>query len=517
MKNKQMDRYKSTSKVYGFASYIPSLLIYSFLVVIVVLLPLFLWHLKKIDAAPFLSFTRLNGLPFEVFGGLASFTTALITWFEIKKRGYKSLKEIFPPIAGLLVSLNFLLNISESTFDWRFRSDYIAFELGAKAIINGISPYINQETPYVYPPLVGQVMAFLYPIVTHIPFLPIDNEDQGWQIIFYLFQCCQFLLIILAYYLTYEFARRMGLRSIPASIIVASLFLFNNSVVRTLNFHQTNLWILNSFLIAFLVQRNYPFISGFALALGIHIKLYPFILILPWIAMRRWVLLISTSIGIVAIAILQTNLGRDWTLVKYFLDYMKNVSKPTPYRNNSINSVIYNFFKIPNKLINISFDIVPIIVTLITLGVLVWFTIRFIQREKIYKELGKYEIAGNQDSWNEMFRFYGHSMDAIALGLLISPSVFEHHYIVAIPVALWATIVMKSDKSISIAVGIFLVFCVPTFDFFPISFHRLVGLLMIVYFTNPDSTSNYFLQKIRRTQKLLDLNTSNTELQQEQG
>ncbi len=515
MTNKQIDNYKSRSQVYRFTSYIPSILIYSLLLAIIVLLPLFLWHLRKVNAVPFLGFTRLNGMPFEVFGGLASFTIASITWFETKRRGYKSLQSIFPAIVGLLVSLNFLLNISESTFDWRFRSDYIAFELGAKAIINGISPYINQETPYVYPPLVGQVMAFIYPIVTHIPFLPIDNEDQGWQIIFYLFQCCQFLLIILAYYLTYEFAKRMGLRSIPASIIVASLFLFNNSVVRTLNFHQTNLWILNSFLIAFLVQKSYPFISGFAVAIGIHIKLYPFILILPWIAMRRWLLLMATSIGIVTIAILQTNFRRDWTLIKYFLDYMKNVSKPTPYRNNSINSVVYNLFKIPNKLSNTSFDIVPIVVAVITLGILVWFTIRFIQRERIYKELEKYETSGNQDSWNEKFRFYGHSMDAIALGLLISPSVFEHHYIVAIPVALWAIIARKSDKPIPIAVGIFLVFCVPTFDFFPISFHRLVGLIMIVYFTNPDSIRNYFLQQIRRSQKLLDSNTSNAELQRE--
>lgn len=514
MTNKQLDNYKSTSQLHRFTNYIPSLLIYSLLLAIIVLLPLFFWHLRKINAAPFLNFTRLNGMPFEIFGGLASFTIALITWFEIKKRGYKSLKEIFPPIAGLLVGLNFLFNISESTFDWRFKSDYIAFELGAKAIVNGINPYINQDTPYVYPPLVGQVMAFIHPIVTHIPFLPIDNDDQGWQIIFYLFQCCQFLLVILAYYLTYEFARRMNLGSIPASIIVASLFLFNNSVLRTLNFHQTNLWILNSFLIAFLVQRSYPFISGFALALGIHIKLYPFILILPWIAMRRWLLLMATSIGIGAIAILQTNFGRDWTLIKYFLDYMKNVSKPTPYRNNSINSVIYNFFKIPNKLNNTSFDIVPIIVTLITLGILVWFAIRFIQREKIYKELGQYVIAESTDSWDEAFRFYGHSMDAIALGLLISPSVYEHHYIVAIPVALWAIITRRSDKPIPVAIAIFLVFCVPTFDIFPISFHRLIGLIMIVYFTNPDSIKNYFLQQIRRSKKLLESDISN-ELQQE--
>ena len=245
-------------------------LFYALLSILAIVLPLLLWRLKELHTAPFISFTRLNGLPFELFGGSASFTFILITWIEIKRKKNRSIASILPIVTGLLVSLNFLFNISESTFEWRFNSDYIAFESGAKAILSGISPYINDKNPYVYPPLVGQVMALLYPIVTHIPFLSIDNGDRGWQIIFYLFQCCQFLLIILAYFLTYNFAKSIGLKSIPASIIVASLFLFNNSVTRTLNFHQTNLWILNSFLIAFLLQKSYPIVSGFALALGIQ-------------------------------------------------------------------------------------------------------------------------------------------------------------------------------------------------------------------------------------------------------
>jgi hypothetical protein len=473
--------------------------IYTLLSILVVFLPLLLWHLKNLHAAPFLNFTRPNGLPFELFAGLASFALAAIGWIEINRKKSKSLVSILPTVIGLLVSFNFLLNISESTFDVRLNFDYIAFENGAKAILSGINPYLNNDIPYVYPPLVGQVMAFLYPIVTHLPSISLDNEDRGWHIIFYLFQCCQFLLIILAYSLTYDFAKRIGLKPIPASIIVAALFLFNNSVTRTLNFHQTNLWILNSFLIALLLHKSYPVISGFALALGIHIKIYPFILILPWIAMRKWLLLISTAVGLLTISIFQTNFGRDWTLLNYFFDYMKNVSKPTAYRNNSINSVVYNFFMIPNKLIHTSFDLVPIVVSIITSIFVIWFAIRFVQRENTYKDLTRSARFDSQYDWIEMFRFYGHSIDAIALGLLISPSVYEHHYIIAIPLVLWAIATRKLDQLMPIAIGAFLMFCVPTFEIFPISFHRLVGLLIIVYFTSPTSVHNYFLQKVRKT------------------
>lgn len=498
MKEKKLDNQNENIQCVGLLHSKFFYLSYILLVSFSIILPLVLWQLKKLDAAPFVSFTRPEGLPFELFGGFISCTLLFTTWSEIKRTRRKNLSTILPIGLGLLVSLVFLFNIAESTFDWRLRSDYIAFEKGAKAILDGISPYIHTESPYVYPPLVGQVMAFLYQIVTHIPFLSIDNEEQGWQIVFYLFQCSQLLLLILAYSLTYILAQKMGFKPIPASLITAALFLFNNSVIRTFNFHQTNLWILNCFLIGILLQQKRPFISGFAVALGVHIKMYPFILILPWIAMRQWRLFIGASIGLLAIALIQTNLGRDWTLLKYFLDYLGDVSKPTPYRNNSINSVVYNFFKIPNVLIGTSFNSVGIIVTFITLGIAVWFLIRFVQRERIYQELSKSASLESQFYWSDIFRFYGHSMDAIALGLLISPSVYEHHYIVAIPVALWAIATRRSDKPVAVGLSIFLIFCIPTFDLFPFSFHRLAGLLMLVYLTAPEALQDYFVPRKRR-------------------
>jgi Glycosyltransferase family 87 len=470
--------------------------IYIVLIILAVLTPLVLWQLKKIDAAPIINYTRIEGLPFELFGGLISFILAIITWIEIKKRQLKGWDEIIPIVLGFFVSLEFLFNISETTFDVRFRSDYIAFEKGAKAILVGINPYLDTGNPYVYPPLVGQIMAFLYQIITHIPFLNLKDKNDGWEIVFYFFQCAQLLLLSLSYFLTYKLARKIGLQAIPSSLVVASLFIFNNSVIRTFNFHQTNLWILNCFLIGILCQKRSPFISGFAVALGIHIKMYPFILILPWMALRKIRLLLWTTIGLLLIAFLQTNLGSNLTLLSRFFDYLKVVSKPTPYRNNSINSIVYNFAEIPHKLFSTSFDFVPIIVNSITLIIGTWLVIRFIRREKIYFQLHKNQSISSQSYLNEVYRLYGHSMDAIALGLIISPSVYEHHFIVAIPLALWALVTRKEDKLIPAFLGVFLIFCVPTYDLFPLSFHRLIGLLMLVYLTAPDSTKNYFINDI---------------------
>ncbi len=77
-------------------------------------------------------------------------------------------------------------------------------------------------------------------------------------------------------------------------------------------------------------------------------------------------------------------------------------------------------------------------------------------------------------------------MDAlVAIGLLISPSVWEHHYVLAIPIAIWAVATQGYDRPWQVSIGTFLIFCLPTFDVFPFSFHRITGLLMLLDATSP--------------------------------
>lgn len=123
-------------------------LFYAFLIVLSIVTPLVLWRLKLLHQAPYVNFTRLEGLPFELFDGLIAFVFILITWIEVKRRKINNLTNLFPVVLGLLVTLEYSFNIAESTFSWRINSDYIAFENGAKAILSGISPYINDTNPY---------------------------------------------------------------------------------------------------------------------------------------------------------------------------------------------------------------------------------------------------------------------------------------------------------------------------------------------------------------------------------
>jgi hypothetical protein len=67
----------------------------------------------------------------------------------------------------------------------------------------------------------------------------------------------------------------------------------------------------------------------------------------------------------------------------------------------------------------------------------------------------------------------------------VSPSVWEHHYVLALPLALWAVALRGRDRPGLVALGIFLMLCMPTFDLYPLSLHRLAGMLMLLGLTPP--------------------------------
>ncbi|MFB2839400.1 glycosyltransferase family 87 protein [Floridanema evergladense] len=471
------------------------LLLYAIAILLAIVLPIILWPLNL----SFISRTydgsvpgMVDTEPFELFGLFISILLITFTSLQLKISNTLNLKSFILVILPLLVSLNILWLIIETSY--LKASDYLCYENAARSIVNGLNPYLAEPRCYLYPPLPAQVLAFLYEVVSSSHLLPRGDTLKTWNTVFYLYQCGQFFVVILAYYLTYQLARRMGLKNILASLIVSGLFLFNESLFRAIKFAQINVWILNTFLLALLFLRSHPFISGLAVALGAHIKLYTLALLLPWGFIKKWRAILGVIVGFLVILLIQTDWGQDWTLWQEFLIYFQNPEKPNNYRNSSIRSFVYNLFKIPVTLIDKSyFNFVPTITAVINLLILVWFVVRLIERQRDYRQLKKDSLSGNGQLPNDLFILYGHSIDAIALGLLISPSVWEHHYVIAIPISLWAIVTGQWDRRRLVAVGTFLIFCLPTFDVFPLGHCRMLGLLILVYATSPKFVQQYFL------------------------
>ncbi len=454
---------------------------YAMLGLAVVILPIVLW---KMDL-PIVSNTYGNDYePFELFGFCASIGLIVSAIIELRKQSNRSFERILLITLPVLVGFHFLNLIAEySIKPW----DYSCYERAANAIIAGANPYSTAE--YRYPPFVAQAVAFIYHFIrVSLAVVRANMSDESiWGLIYYFYQCGQFFLIELAFFLCYRFARKVGFQSIPALAFVTAMFLFNTPLIRTLRHGQVNLWVLNSVLLATLLNDNYPLIGGLAVALGGHIKLYPLVFCLPWTIIKRWRALLGAAVGFFTIVLIQTKGGQNWHLWHQFLAFFRLFPTGTRFRDNSLYSITHNLLRLTGLLGQHVADLQAVVRSvgaIATLAILAWFCWRFIEREKVFSAVN---TGGDPNSNNagSAFRLYGHLMDALALALLVPPVVWEHHYVLAIPIVLWAIATRWRDKPWQVGIGAFLIFVLPTFDVFPFSYHRLIGLLILLSLTSP--------------------------------
>jgi hypothetical protein len=422
---------------------------------------------------------------FMLFGFTASLALLYNLWIEFRHLSIRSLRAWLPVLLPALVAFQTLHHIREYSVASK---DYALQEAAARAVSGHENPYGSW---YIYPPLVAQSRALVYDGLMAVSSLSAYlrlTADQGWYLTFYIFQCGQFFLVLLAFHLLYRFALQLGLDQEKALIWVTILFLANNPLFRTLEYNQINLYILNVVLIAIVYASAAPFWSGAAAALGGHIKLYPLLFAAPWFITRRWRALAGAGVAFLAIVILQTGLGRDWSLWQQFVDYYRSIKPLTnsALRDNSTHSIIHNTLRQlelvigkdgkPNELL------VRMGVLLANLLLVGYFFVRYRQWRKRYDAVR-----------DELLRVL--SMDTVVAMLLISPMVWEHHYILIMPIMLWAMVRIGDRLPLWLGLSYLLIYLLPTFDLYPFSYHRMAGLLLLLYATSPR-----FVQPLVHTQ-----------------
>jgi hypothetical protein len=456
-------------------------LLYALLALAAVLLPLALWN----PNLPFvLSSYGDQYLLFELFGFSAALLLSAIVALKMHKLKERPFQDKLPVLLLLGVGLHYLLLISEySIRSW----DYSCYENAGKAILIGESPYTGAVTgDYLYPPLPAQVLAIGYRLVSGFttPLPPESQEEAGWYLLFYLYQCAQFFLVLLAFFLSYRFARRVGLKTIPASLLITALFILNTPLVRTLRHNQINLYLLVLILAALLWLKRRPILSGLAAALGGHLKLYPLLLLFPW-AITRKTAAVAGVLGFAGILLAQAIINPDTNLWNQYFSFARSSSDgiwflQMPYfRDNSLHSLVFNLNRTVCFLLGVDnqahLQIAQAIFLTAALAVVSWFVLRFRSRERIYRG-----FAGTDDA-----RIIGHSLDAVALTLIVSPLVWEHQYVLALPLVIWAVALRGRDKPWLAGIAAFLMFALPVFDLFPLSYHRLAGLGIMLWLIRP--------------------------------
>ena len=450
-----------------------------------IVVPIVLWS----AGGPYINFTYSEDYePFELFGMTASVVLLLGVMVAWRRARPANLQEAVPVILPTLVYFGILILISELSLmkSW----DYDCYECAAISIIQG-KPIYGEG--YIYPPLVAQVLVKVHQTVTAAATgLGVKLEvvktghvvDKSWLIVYYLYQCAQYLLACLAFLLLRRLARGAGMGETTAATMAAALICVNSPLYRTLRHNQVNLWVLDLSLLAILLLPQMPVVAGLLIGMAAHIKLYPLLLLFPCVLARGWRTLAGAAFGIVAILAAQTGFFADWGLWRQFLDFARAFPKGVQFRDNGVHSLVYNTVRLVSGAgAETAMPIADGIVLLITLAVGAWFVARYVRRSRTW--VVPKNAPGEFLADDRTVKLIGHSIDVMALMLLISPMAWEHHYILAMPVLVWACVLSGRERLGLIAVAWAMIFLMPTFDLYPLSYHRLAGLLLLVWVTGP--------------------------------
>lgn len=417
---------------------------------------------------------------FGIFAFCVFCAITLVLFIEIKS--WKVVSNEALALVGIpyLVCLFFLSQLTE------FRSsswDYEQYESAFRAIVDETNPYLGNR--YLYPPVFADAMAFVYRIGLRV-FSWLSIGKSEWIFVFYIHQSALLFSLLLSYVLSIVFAKQIGLKDFHGVILVSVVYLFNVPILRTISYNQVNFYILASILLVLILLQKHPFLAGIFATLGGLIKLYPFVLSVPLFFMKKRQALAGMVFAFLFVMFIQTDFFHDFELWKQFYDFYLAFpieQESLLFRNSSPMSFLrstFTFLGFPDNFVSIVF-------TLIILVVLIWFSIRFYQREKIIITNDALPMS------IENIRNIGHLLDFSVISLLIAPSAWEHHYVIAIPLTIWAVAMRGKDAPIQTVISFVLVFTLPVFNIYPFSYVRLVGIVLLLILISPHNIKKSIL------------------------
>jgi hypothetical protein len=423
-------------------------------------------------------------LPFELFGLLVSlFSVAFLVGQGrqlVKSPDWKRGTTVVTVLLALHY-LPFFTNIARPTWDYR------CFDQAARAVIDGQNPYLyeSSETWYLYPPLLAQVLVKIHGWVVSLH-LPPSRFYDSWWLVFFIFQCIQYYLLLLAIWLSFRLIRQLKVPSLYTVVLVVFFFLLNSPLFRTLRGCQTNLFMLNCILLSLILTRRQPLLAGAFIALACQIKPHVLLFPLAWLLTKRFRALLGFAISFVLLVLIQADFGRDWTTWKQYLAFASSAPPPvenTFFRNSSLFAVLSNL----GSFLGLGADprvIWPLVWTSFAVF-LVIFTVRFQLRERIFRDgiadLSPKEIRNREFT----FRFHGHATDMLVIGLLLAPLVWEHHFLMILPVLMWGFGVRQGIPPVGLILAALLILVPTTFDVFPLGVNKLAGTMLLLWQISP--------------------------------
>jgi len=321
--------------------------------------------------------------------------------------------------------------------------------------IEAASALFNQQPlpdTYLYPPLWATLLSLIVPL--------------GNDAILLTCWVANILSLFLLYHLLCRVLEHYGFTS-GAAVLVSILFLLvNMPVMRTLMYVQVNLHVMNLILLAILFHQKSSFFSALALALAIHLKASPALLLLAFLLETNWKWLSWFAVSMLLVAAFTIAIHG----IQPFLAFINNfllLNKPhmLSMRDNSFDSAIgmtLSYFRADHTLVRALVWLAKGITLLI--GVLLCVRTRaFYHTEK----------GGT--------RFFNAVIPLLVVMTLFSPLIWEHHAVFLTLPFLLLLKKMETPTEWMLFSAIYLfIFLLPTFDYFPWSYVRLPAMLALL-------------------------------------
>jgi hypothetical protein len=331
---------------------------------------------------------------------------------------------------------------------------------------------------YLYPPFFATILE---------PIIPLGTGATVWI-------CWTANLISVALFalLLSTCLTKYGFSSTLSPLLTLLFLVINVPVLRTLGYIQINLHVANLILISLLVYPRLPILSGLALALAVHLKTSPIILALPFLLKRDWhwcTWFVTTLIALAFITIIPHG-------VQPFFDYFHNVKNIfTGYNITFRESSFDSFFRSSFSVFGLSIANIVWLITIFRIFILsaiLFIMSRVIKNSTFLRNMSTVHLVYNAIPVLMIFM------------LLASPLVWEHHPVfVALPYLLVIKCLRTPFECIFYGLAYFLEYLLPTFDFFPWSFGRLLSpliLLSLIYVASKRTEDGY-LWHVLNTQK----------------
>ena len=365
-------------------------------------------------------------------------------------------------VAGFFLVMFIYLNILRERFRY---GDYAYYIEAATALLN------KQTLPdtYLYLPLWATLLQFIVPL-----------GDQGilatlWSV--NMFALGAFYLLLIRVLERYKFSNYFAVS------VAVPFILINAPIQRTLGFVQVNLLVMDLIFLSILAYPKNTFVSALTLALAVHLKTSPAVLVLAFLLEFNWRWLVWFAVSFLIIAAIPVAING----ISPYYDYLNNIAILTQIPDTNFHDTSFDsFLRFLNPFFGINILWTRIMIYIAKAALLC--TTIFVMIKNIR----------NRSFTNGRDNMLNAIPPLFVVMTLASPIVWDHHGIfVTLSFLLMLKLIDTPNLWMWFGFAYFLEFVMPSFDFFPWSYGRLVApmiLLALMWFVaKKDRPSSFFI------------------------